>query len=99
MRFSRNYHSSIRKRIKDIESEISNIEENIDLTRKILLENELNTICNNKYKVAQIRSKARWVEIGEKNTGNFPSLEGKHQTSNVIREVVCDDGKRVTRSL
>ena len=43
IRFSRNYHSSIRKRITDIENEISNIEdsasENINMTRKRLLEN------------------------------------------------------------
>ena len=65
------------------------------MTRKRSLENELNTLCNNKYKGAQIRSKARWEEEGEKNTGYFLSLEAKHQTANVIREVVCDDGKRV----
>ena len=39
------------------------------MTRKRSLENELNTLCNNKYKGAKIRSKARWVEEGEKNTG------------------------------
>ena len=99
MGFAKRYHSNMRKKITEIENEICSIEdspsENIDMIRKRELENELCILCDNKYKGAQIRSKAKWIVEGEKNTSYFLGLESKHQTSNVIKEVLSNDGKCV----
>ena len=65
------------------------------MIRKRELENELCVLCDNKYKGAQIRSKAKWIVEGEKNTSYFLGLESKHQTSNVIKEVLRNDGECV----
>ena len=46
-----------------------------------------------KTKGAQIRSKAKWVNEGEKNTKFFLGLEKSHQTFNVIKELKTSDGK------
>ena len=54
------------------------------MTKKKKLEQELSELCDNKSKGAQIRSRAQWIEKGERNTSYFLSLEAKHQSSNII---------------
>ena len=52
----------------------------------------MSELCDNKSKGAQIRSRAQWIEKGERNTSYFFSLEAKHQSSNIIKELVNEDG-------
>lgn len=61
------------------------------MNRKRKLENQLNNLYDKKAQGAQIRSRAKWVSDGEKNTKYFLSLEKKHQTLNVIHEVLGEN--------
>lgn len=58
---------------------------NINMNRKRELETELSELINKKAKGAPIRSRANWIENGEKNNAYFLSLEKKRQLSNVIK--------------
>jgi hypothetical protein len=49
------------------------------MLRKTELETQLDELYKNMAKGAQIRSKARWINEGEKNTSYFLRLENKHQ--------------------
>lgn len=57
------------------------------MIRKKDLKNQLDNYYENKAKGAQIRSKARWIDEGEKNTAYFLRLEYKHQSHNVINRI------------
>ena len=102
--FSVNYAKQYQKNIKDkilyLEKEITNMEEasseHFNMNRKRELENELSELCDSKFKGAQIRSRAQWIENGEKSTSYFLSLENKHQSSNVIKELVNENGNKLT---
>lgn len=69
--FSKYQQRSIKKRKKEIEKEIENIEtsktEEFDYKKLKQLEAELDFIYDKQSKGAHLRSKARWVENGEKN--------------------------------
>ena len=56
------------------------------MLRKTELETQLDELYKNMAKGAQIRSKARWINEGEKNTSYFLRLENKHQAQ-VINKV------------
>ena len=53
-----------------------------------MLERELNEIYDSKTKGIQIRSKAKWIENGEKY---FLGLERQHQCHNVIKELKSNE--------
>ena len=52
-----------------------------------MLENELSQLYDKKSKGAQIRSRVKWIEEGERNTSYFLGLEKHYQSLNVIRRV------------
>ena len=95
LKFAKQFQKNIKQKILYLEEAISNIEdsfsENINMTKKKELEHGLPKLCDNKFKGAQIRSRAQWIEKGERNTGYFLSLEAKHQSSNIIKELVNED--------
>ena len=74
-----------------MEKEIDKIEnsssEQINMNLKKKLESQLNEMYNEIAKGAQIRSKSKWIEEGEKNTKCFLGLEKKQQTNNTIFEI------------
>lgn len=43
-----------------------------------------------------LRSRAQWMEQGEKSTGYFLGLENKNYTSKVIPKLVLNDGTEIT---
>lgn len=55
------------------------------MIRKRNLETQLNEFYDKKFKGAQIRSRAKWINEGEKNTKYFLCLEKK--TSNTKRNL------------
>ena len=57
---------------------------------------ELDEIYSVEAKGAQVRSKAKWVEEGERSTKYFLSLENKHQTLNTISKLSTEDGLTIT---
>ena len=68
--FSKRLSRSVKEKIKRIEQEIQDIENKdsllIDMNRKRYLENELSELIDKKTFGAQIRSRANWIEQGEK---------------------------------
>ena len=70
--FARNTKKETGILIRQIENEISTLENDqnteCNMNRKRLLEAKLDTLCNEKAKGAQIRSRYKWVTEGEKNT-------------------------------
>ena len=77
--FSIRAQNKFKNRISVIEKEINEIESlphhQIDMNKKRDLESQLNDLYNKKAKGAQIRSRAKWVDEGEKNTKYFLNLE------------------------
>ena len=63
----------------------------IDMNKKRDLESQLNILYDKKATGAQIRSRAKWINEGEKNTKFFLGLEKKHQTQNIIRELTNEN--------
>ena len=100
--FAKNEQKSIKQRIKIIEHEIDEIEKgnlnNFDYKRIKTLEAELDEIHDKKTKGAQIRSKLRWIEEGEKNSKYFLNLEKHNQSSNIIKELKTKDGKKIDKT-
>ena len=97
------------EKIKDIEKQIDTVDEKIAKTSK---EDELqhlnttrNDLCHkqNEYYTkqahgAQIRSRCKWIEEGEKNTSYFLNLEKCRQTNNKISAICTKNGHYVYNS-
>jgi hypothetical protein len=60
------------------------------------LEKELEQIYEQKAKAAQIRSREKWVEFGEKNNCYFLGLEKKRQIKKSITKLLYDEGNIIT---
>jgi exonuclease III len=93
--FSINRQKTYKQLILKIEKDIARIENLpytlIDMNKKRELENRLSNIYDEKARGAQIRSRAKWVSDGEKNTKYFLGLEKKHQTQNIINEILQEN--------
>lgn len=68
------------------------------------LQSQLDEIYLNKAQGAYIRSRARWIENGEKNTSYFSNLEKRRQEKDAIYSLIingeeCTEPKRVTREV
>ena len=59
------------------------------------IEKELDKLHDTMPKGAQIRSKAQWINEGERNTKFFLGLEKKTQSSNTIKSSKISDGQYV----
>ena len=57
------------------------------MNEKKTLENELSQLYDKKSKGAEIRSRVKWIEEGERNTSYFLGLEKHYKSKNVIRKV------------
>ena len=95
IQFSKSLRKSHKQKLKELENKIQEIEEKpfneINMREKISFENELNQLIDNKCKGAQIRSRVKWLEEGEKNTSYFLRLENQQQSYNVIRKLAQDE--------
>ena len=65
------------------------------MNRKRELEDRLSELYDQKCKGAQIRSRSKWINEGEKNTSYFLNFEKRHQSSNVIKELKTHEGMNV----
>ena len=101
--FCKQKGKSIRDKILTIEKEIEEIESGdyalIDIKKKRELESELDELYTYKAKGAQIRSRATWIDKGEKNTSYFLRLENKHQSHNVINRINNNGGGKIRPTL
>ena len=92
-KLKKNILHEIEKKIELKEQEFieSNYNQNKKRERDELI-NELQNMVEDQKKGAQIRSRAKWIEDGEKCTKYFFNLERKHNVSNTIRQLKKDDG-------
>ena len=96
--YSSHKAKEMRKKENNLQERLRDLEELLDESHEITLENEYNNIKTeleniheNKAKGQLIRSKARWVEDGEKCTKYFMQLENNNYKTKFIKSVVVDD--------
>ena len=95
----RKQQSDIQKRLDEIDKRISNSCDNQNIEDKLKefekIKNKFNRLYEIKGKGAIFRSKARWVEYGEKPTKYFFNMEKKSYNKKVISELKRSDGKTI----
>ena len=107
IRFCSALSRSQRKETKELERQLADIEDimiikcdPLEYQRLCRIKDRLKEIYDeayiNKAKAAQVRSKARYIEEGEKSTSFFLSLEKRNQINNSIYSVEKDDGSVIT---
>ena len=69
------------------------------LEQKFAIEKEIESILTYQAKGAQIRSRAKWVDEGERSSSYFLRLEKHHQIGNAIQELYDTDGSIVTNDM
>ena len=89
-------------KILQIESDLENLDKKLIfnndpnlICRRKNVQAELNELYKTKTEAAYIRSRAKWIEQGEKNTSYFLNLEKQHQNSNRITELIDKKGNVV----
>ena len=96
VKYSKQKQNSFKKTILSLEKEIEDINDSpsecFNMNRKRELEDRLSTLYDQKCKGAQVRSRSKWINEGEKNTKYFLNLEKRHQSSNVIKELKTQEG-------
>jgi exonuclease III len=89
----RNDRIVFEKRIKDIEKQLINEVENKTLQQQLLEAKQKYEIIElDKGKGAQIRSRMRWIEDGERNTKFFCNLERSRKRKNIMTKLRNDSG-------
>ena len=90
-------------RISQIETELNSINNEFGsssnpglLIKRKSLKNELDMLYQDDSTAAYIRSRAKWVEQGEKSTSYFLKLKNHHQSTNCINILKNDDGNKLT---
>ena len=86
-----------RDKIKSLETELLKCEEDNNINKAKNVENELETLYNEKAKGAQIRSRMKWIEEGEKNTKYFLNLESSRQTKKAIINLYDSNGNVLSK--
>lgn len=107
--FSLAYSSKLAKmqnlKIKTLESQLADFESNVHLYSpdtehtehlKKAISMEYDLLYKQRAQGAQIRSKAKWIESGEKSTKYFLSLEKRHQTNNSIYTLKNNTGVKLS---
>ena len=87
------------QRFRDLQEEIATLEKNVTENSIENLEtkkHELESLRNEKMKGKLVRSRAQWVDEGEKPTKYFCGLESKNYTSKIIPKVEKYNGEIVT---
>ena len=87
-----------------IENQIKNLDEKIAKTKqdnslcntRAKLKNDLDHLYRSRAYGNYIRSRAKWIEEGEKSSSYFLGLEKGYQTNNVMYKVKCPDGNTIT---
>jgi hypothetical protein len=82
-------------KLKDLREKACTVSENIEQDIEDV-EEQINKIYDYKAKGAQIRSRAEWIEKGEKNNKYFLCLEKQKQTKKAITQIRDDLGNITT---
>ncbi len=109
IKWSKTKYINLHTQKKQLENDIEKIEQLMSTTndKKYLeaLRNDKELLCIKQNEIfsleaegAQVRSKSKWVEQGERNTKYFLNLEKKHQVNNTITCIKTDKGRTVHKS-
>lgn len=81
--------------LTEIDNEIDNKSRNVEFLTKERheIKSKLDVLYQETAKGYQVRSRARWIEEGERNTKYFAQLERKHQTFNTITKLKSENDK------
>lgn len=98
IRYGKDRQNSQNYEIKQLETELEQLESNNLLqqdasieARKSDVKEKIENYYINKAKAAQIRSRVKWIEEGEKGTKFFLGLEKTHQENNVIASLKVEN--------
>ena len=92
----RNKTLLLNKELDECEAQLSNDPNNKDLQSKMHnLKLQIEIYELERLKSAQIRSKVRWIEEGERNTRYFLNLEKTHANQKLFPNLELDDGTNV----
>ena len=83
--------------IKTLEKELINCELKNDTKQAKSIENKLEMLYHEKTQGAQIRSRMKWIEEGEKSTKYFLNLENSTQTKKVLINLYDSEGKLLSK--
>lgn len=81
------------KRLYELETSLAENPSEALQAEHAVVTGEINSLLLNKTRGAMLRSKARWVEEGEKNTSYFLKLEKKNQKLKCITKLVTKSGE------
>lgn len=70
-----------------------------DKQKLLMLQPKLNEMYIKKAKGAYIRSKAKWIEEGERSTAYFCRLEKRHEERNSIKDLIISGNECTNPSL
>ncbi len=92
-----NSYKGIEEELRSLDSQIDLDLENTELLKqkRSHKKKELDEMSQNKAMGYQIRSRAKWIEDGEKSSAYFSRLENFRQTNSVIEELECKSGSTV----
>ena len=83
--YAKNKTKNVRTEINDLEERLQFLNNNkIHKDEQKYIKQKLETLYTNKAKGAQIRSRIKFLEDGEKNTRYFMSLEKSRQTRKTL---------------
>ncbi len=89
----RNLYNQLDSHINEIDAEIMISNDNIEflVNERAEVKRKMEILMIDKAKGHQIRSRAKWIEDGEKSTAYFARLEKQRQTYNNISKLKTDD--------
>ncbi len=90
-KLNKNHESNLIKEIDRLQKSFN--ETNAD--QLLALQNELENVRENKLKGSLIRSRAKWIEDGEKHSKYFCSLESNHYTNKSIPFIQLENGAKL----
>ena len=94
-----------RKRIereKQIDKELNTLASTVDICNNeqyILLQNELESIRKEYIKGLFVRTRAKWIEEGEKPTKYFLSLEKRNYINKTLTKIIDNNGITITNQM
>ena len=102
-RMRRDYSIDLLKDINTVESKLSTNPSDELVEQYNSLKSEFERLESIKTKGTMLRSKAKWIEDGEKNTKYFINLEKRNYKAKHITKIICDnqeitDGKHILQS-
>ena len=86
----------LEREIREREKEMIQNPNDVNIQSYAATKQELNKLYDGLAEGAQIRSRAKWTEQGERNTKYFINMEKKNATKKEMKEVIDEEGNEVT---